>query len=89
VSPAIAWRVQSLTFPATRDRASIERLLDYEAVQLLLERIRQVEPEFSLTSANADAVAHICTRSDGVPLALELAAARAGGMAIREIDARL
>jgi predicted ATPase/class 3 adenylate cyclase len=51
-------------------------LAAYESVQLFLERARAVKPEFELTSENAPAVAEICTRLDGLPLAIELGAAR-------------
>jgi predicted ATPase len=53
-----------------------ETLAGYDAVRLLVERARDVRPGFGLTQANAPAVAEICTRLDGLPLALELAAAR-------------
>jgi predicted ATPase/transcriptional regulator with XRE-family HTH domain len=52
------------------------RLSSYDAVRLFLERARSVEPHFTLTEVNAPAVAEICCRLDGLPLALELAAAR-------------
>jgi predicted ATPase/DNA-binding SARP family transcriptional activator len=59
------------------------------AVQLFVERARAVRPSFALTPANAGVVASICRRLDGVPLALELAAARVKALPLEEIAARL
>jgi predicted ATPase/class 3 adenylate cyclase len=56
--------------------ASAEALSQYEAVQLFIERSISVKPDFRVTNANAPAVAEICARLDGLPLAIELAAAR-------------
>src|SRR5205823_7538906 len=52
-------------------------LLQYEAVRLFIERARDVKPDFAVTNETAPAVAEICVRLDGLPLAIELAAARA------------
>jgi predicted ATPase len=70
------WRVPSLTVPPpTAHPATLDR---FDAVRLFLERARQVRSEVPLTPA----VAQVCRRLDGIPLALELAAARVGGVAI-------
>jgi predicted ATPase/class 3 adenylate cyclase/Tfp pilus assembly protein PilF len=54
----------------------LERLTQYEAVRLFVERARAVKPDFEVTNESAPAVAEICVRLDGLPLAIELAAAR-------------
>jgi predicted ATPase/DNA-binding CsgD family transcriptional regulator len=70
------WRVPSLAVPPqAADPATFEQ---FDAVRLFLERARQARPEVTLTPA----VAQICRRLDGIPLALELAAARVGGVAV-------
>jgi predicted ATPase/DNA-binding CsgD family transcriptional regulator len=70
------WRVPSLAVPPqAADPATVDQ---FDAVRLFLERARQARPGVTLTPA----VAQICRRLDGIPLALELAAARAGGVAI-------
>jgi len=64
-------------------------LLQYEAVALFVERARAVKADFALTSANARAVAEICVRLDGLPLAIELAAARAKTLSPQALLSRL
>jgi non-specific serine/threonine protein kinase len=90
----VAWRVPSLTLP-DRGRVSPNQpdpapiLLGAEAAQLFVERARAVEPGFSVTPENARAIAEICWRLDGIPLALELAAARVKVLSVEQIAARL
>ncbi|TML50033.1 MAG: adenylate/guanylate cyclase domain-containing protein, partial [Actinobacteria bacterium] len=69
--------VPPLSLPSQAQRqVSGEQLVRYEAIQLFVERAREVRPEFRLTDDNADAVVEICRRLDGLPLAIELATAR-------------
>ena len=64
-----------LLLPDPTHLPSLERMLQLEAVRLFVERAQAVKPDFTLTPANASAVAEICHRLDGLPLAIELAAA--------------
>jgi predicted ATPase len=60
-----------------------------EAVQLFVDRVQRQLPDFELTPARAPAVAEVCIHLDGIPLALELAAARARSLSVEQINARL
>lgn len=75
-------RVPSLKVPD--GLASVEQMLQCDAAQLFLERARAARPEFMLTSENAQHIAAICQRLDGIPLALELAARRVKMMSVEE-----
>ncbi|HEX6608320.1 MAG TPA: AAA family ATPase, partial [Chloroflexia bacterium] len=68
--------VPPLALPATLPLPPLERLTQYEAVRLFVERARTVREDFQVTNETAPAVAEICARLDGLPLAIELAAAR-------------
>ena len=69
--------VPPLRVPNPKRLPDLATLSQYEAVALFLARAQAVKPDFELTAASAPAVAAICTRLDGLPLAIELAAARA------------
>ena len=68
--------VPPLALPNCRQLPSLARLSQYTAVELFIERARAVRAEFAVNNENASAVAEICVRLDGLPLAIELAAAR-------------
>ncbi|RIK26781.1 MAG: protein kinase, partial [Chloroflexi bacterium] len=68
--------VPVLELPAPQTQAPLGQLSQYEAVQLFIERAQAVKPDFVVDNASAPAVAEICIRLDGLPLAIELAAAR-------------
>lgn len=78
--------LESLSLPDAISRDSIRKS---EAVELFVERVRQNLPGFALTSERESAVAGICIHLDGIPLALELAAARSRSLSIEQINARL
>lgn len=67
----------------------LEQLGTYEAISLFLDRAAAVVPDFALTADNAPAVATICSRLDGLPLAIELAAARVSVLTAEQIASRL
>ena len=71
-----SWRVPSLQLPETTRTQALESFLGSEAVRLFLDRAMRVRTTFRLTDENAGALAEICRRLDGIPLAIELAAAR-------------
>jgi len=78
-----------LAAPPASEQSSPDALLRYEAVALFVERASAVRPGFRLDAANQDAVAAICRRLDGIPLAIELAASRLRALSIDELMARL
>jgi non-specific serine/threonine protein kinase len=83
------WPVLPLRVPEKDQTLPIEGLLTYEAIQLFVDRARSVLPSFSLTPENASAVVQVCRRLDGMPLAIELAAARMRALSVEQIAARL
>src|SRR5918997_2667915 len=89
IAGEIAWPVPSLTLPDLRRLPAVESLPRYEATRLFLERAAAVKLTFALTEQNAPAVARICYRLDGIPLAIELAAARVKVLSVEQIANRL
>src|SRR5215212_8082770 len=85
----VVWRVPSLPVPDLRSPATAEQLSGYASVRLFVDRARQRNTAFGLGSRNAQAVADICRRLDGIPLAIELACARVGVLSPEQIAQRL
>jgi predicted ATPase len=82
-------RVPPLPFPKPHSLPEVDALLQFPAVRLFVERARKSRPNFTLTKQNAALVAQICARLDGLPLALELAAARTKFLSPQALLARL
>jgi predicted ATPase len=85
----VPYHVPSLAVPDPRQLPPLEELAQYNAVQLFTERAASVSPGFGITTSNAAAVAQVCRRLDGIPLAIELAAARVGSLSVEQIASRL
>jgi predicted ATPase/transcriptional regulator with XRE-family HTH domain len=85
----IVWRVPSMALPDDEHLPPPEALAQVEAVRLFVERALAVQPDFAVAAQNAPVVAQVCRRLDGIPLALELAAARLRGLSIEQLAARL
>src|SRR5262245_34780179 len=86
------WRVPSLTSPPASpaaDEPTLEDVTPYEAARLFVDRARAALPGFVATDRNAPALAEVCRRLDGIPLAIELAAARVRVLSVEQIAARL
>jgi predicted ATPase/serine/threonine protein kinase len=83
------WPVSPLATPSQVGLPAFERLVQYESVRLFVDRAKAACPTFTLTPHNAAAIANICRRLDGIPLAIELAAARVRVMSVEQIAARL
>ena len=81
--------VPPLSVPSLKQLPDLKALSHYEAVALFIERAQAMKPDFSVTNANAPAVAAICANLDGLPLAIELAAARVKHFSPHTLLARL
>lgn len=83
------FKLPPLAVPEENDRLDISDLLAYPAIQLFVERARAISDAFELTEANAPAVRLLCQFLDGIPLAIELAAARVDSLGVQGLIGRL
>ena len=84
-----AYRVPSLSLPDRKQAPTPQSLSIYESVQLFIDRALLVRSDFQVTNQNAPALASVCYHLDGIPLAIELAAARVRSLSVEEIDGKL
>jgi predicted ATPase/DNA-binding SARP family transcriptional activator len=84
-----AYQVPSLSLPDPRHLPSPERLLEFDAVRLFVDRAVLSQSTFTVTPATARAVVQVCQRLDGIPLAIELAAARVKALSVEKLNERL
>lgn len=89
VAGETVWCIPPLTTPKLDNDLSIEKFLQLESIKLFMERAVAVKPQFVITNQNMPAIAQICARLDGIPLAIELAAARVKVLSVSDIAARL
>ena len=85
----VTWKVPPLGLPVADRPISVERLAQFDAVRLFIDRAQRARPNFALNDSNGPAVAEICSRLDGLPLSIELAAARAKSLTPQQILAGL
>jgi non-specific serine/threonine protein kinase len=83
------WHVPPLSLPDSKGALSVRSLSQVESVRLFVDRARLIEPMFTLTDRNAPVVAQLCRHLDGIPLAVELAAAQMRHLPVTEILVRL
>ncbi len=83
------YRIPPLTVPDPNHNNTPEQLTQYESVRLFIERALAVNPKFRVTNENAPALAEVCSRLDGIPLAVELAATRTKILSVEKIYERL
>ena len=84
-----AYRVPSLPIPDLKEQFTLEQLEECESTRLFIERAVQTLPTFNVTSASLPTIIQICQRLDGIPLAIELAAARVKVLSVEQIAERL
>jgi len=89
VSGETIYPVPALAVPAAERTLTLDALSRYEAARLFMQRVAAAQPAFNLVETHAAAIADICRRLDGIPLAIELAAARVRTLSIEKVAARL
>jgi predicted ATPase/class 3 adenylate cyclase len=89
VKGEVSYAVPSLSSPDIKNLPIMEKLSQYEAVRLFIDRASLVSPSFVVDKDNAPFIAQICYRLDGIPLAIELAAARVKMLSVEQISNRL
>ncbi len=85
----VPYKIPSLSLPSKESSRDLNLVSQSEAVQLFVARAQNLAPAFTLTLQNAPTIIQICERLDGIPLALELAAARVKSLSVEQIAARL
>src|SRR5215216_3035314 len=89
VAGEVKWMVPPLPLPNLRHPLTVEELAGFESIRLFLERARYHHPAFVLTTQNVEAVTDVCRQLEGLPLAIELAAARISTLSVKQIATRL
>lgn len=89
LSYELTWSVPPLALPEPKGAPAPEELVAFAAIQLFVQRARQRLPSFELSAGNASSVLELCRRLDGMPLAIELAAARVRVLTVEQIVERL
>ncbi len=89
ITGEVRWQVPAFATPEPARLTMVDLLLQFESLRLFVERASAVQPGFVLTPENAQAAVEICYRLDGIPLAIELAAARVKVLTVNQIAERL
>ena len=89
VAGEVVWSLPTLTVPDADEPVSVEMISSYEATRLFVERAALTSPGFAATERNVRAVVDVCRRLDGIPLAIELAAARVRVLSVEQLAERL
>ncbi|HEX2914706.1 MAG TPA: tetratricopeptide repeat protein [Chloroflexia bacterium] len=83
------YRIPALALPNLKHLPEVKCLAEYDAIRLFIERAEVVNPNFAVTAQNATVLVELCEKLDGIPLAIELAAARTQMLTIEQINKRL